>query len=72
MQAQDKRTWRSPEEIVEICFQRSQTVMMNEAHSGPKRCSRNTRSDIYLNQNWSNLQKETLIQKRLFIYCLVL
>ena len=32
--------WRSPEEIVEVGFQRSQVVMMNEAHSGWKRCIR--------------------------------
>ena len=38
MQAQDKRIWRSPEEMVEIGFQRSPVVMMNEAHSGMKRC----------------------------------
>jgi hypothetical protein len=32
--------WRSPEEIVELAFQRSPVVMMNEAHSGLKRCIR--------------------------------
>jgi len=32
--------WRSPEEIVEIGFQRSRVVMMNEAHSEIKRCIR--------------------------------
>src|SRR5215207_2664760 len=40
MQEQGKRIWRSPEEIVAIGFQRSQIVMMNEAHSGLKRCIR--------------------------------
>ena len=34
------QTWRSPEEIVEIAFQRSSVVMMNEAHEGEKRCIR--------------------------------
>jgi hypothetical protein len=32
--------WRSPEEIVEIAFQRSPVVMMNEAHDGWRRCIR--------------------------------
>lgn len=40
MQPDHKLTWRSPEEIVEIAFQRAQVVMMNEAHSGLKRCIR--------------------------------
>jgi len=40
MQLEHKVIWRSPEEIVEIGFQRSQVVMMNEAHSGWKRCIR--------------------------------
>lgn len=40
MQSALKRTWRSPEEIVEIGFQRSSIVMMNEAHAGMKRCIR--------------------------------
>lgn len=40
MQAQDKQVWRSPEEIVEIGFQRSRVVMMNEAHDGFTRCIR--------------------------------
>ena len=35
-----KEIWRSPEEIVEIAFQRARVVMMNEAHSGWKRCIR--------------------------------
>ena len=35
-----KLIWRSPEEIVEIGFQRSTVVMMNEAHSGMARCIR--------------------------------
>jgi hypothetical protein len=32
--------WRTPEEIVDIAFQRSRVVMMNEAHSGMARCIR--------------------------------
>jgi hypothetical protein len=40
MQSDQKLTWRSPEEIVEIGFQRAPVVMMNEAHSGWKRCIR--------------------------------
>jgi hypothetical protein len=40
MRMQGETIWRSPEEIVEIGFQRSQVVMMNEAHSGWKRCIR--------------------------------
>jgi hypothetical protein len=40
MQSEDKLTWRSPEEIVEIAFQRASVVMLNEAHSGWKRCIR--------------------------------
>ena len=32
--------WRTPEELVEIGFQRSSVVMMNEAHNGLKRCIR--------------------------------
>jgi len=40
MQAQDKQIWRSPEEIVEIAFQRASVAMMNEGHSGLKRCIR--------------------------------
>ena len=40
MQSLPKQTWRSPEEIVEIGFQRSSVVMMNEAHAGEKRCIR--------------------------------
>ena len=40
MQAQEKLIWRSPEKIVEIAFQRAPVVMMNEAHSGLKRCIR--------------------------------
>jgi len=32
--------WRSPEEILEIAFQRATIVMMNEAHSGLKRSIR--------------------------------
>jgi hypothetical protein len=34
MHPEQKLTWRSPEEIVEIAFQRACVVMMNEAHSG--------------------------------------
>lgn len=40
MQQEHKQIWRSPEEIVEIGFQRSQVAMMNEAHSDLKRCIR--------------------------------
>lgn len=40
MKREDKLIWRSPEEIVEIGFQRSSVVMMNEAHSGLQRCIR--------------------------------
>jgi hypothetical protein len=35
-----KEVWRSPEEIVEIAFQRAAVVMMNEAHDGWRRCIR--------------------------------
>jgi hypothetical protein len=37
MQASSETVWRSPEEMVEIAFQRSSVVMMNEAHSELKR-----------------------------------
>jgi hypothetical protein len=40
MQSEQQFIWRSPEEIVEIAFQRSSVVMINEAHSGMKRCIR--------------------------------
>ena len=40
MLSEQKVIWRSPEEIVEIGFQRSSVVMMNEAHNGMKRCIR--------------------------------
>lgn len=40
MDPEQKLTWRSPEEIVEIAFQRASVVIMNEAHSGWKRCIR--------------------------------
>lgn len=40
MQPESTLLWRSPEEIVEIAFQRASVVMMNEAHSGWKRCIR--------------------------------
>lgn len=40
MQSQHETIWRSPEQIVQIGFQRSQVVMMNEAHSDLKRCIR--------------------------------
>jgi hypothetical protein len=40
MEQEDRRIWRSPEEIVEIAFRRSYVVMMNEAHSGLERCIR--------------------------------
>ena len=33
-------SWRSVEELVEIGFQRSRVVMMNEAHAGDLRCIR--------------------------------
>lgn len=32
--------WHTPEEIIEIGFQRSRIMMMNEAHDGLKRCIR--------------------------------
>ena len=35
--------WHTPEEIIEIGFQHSRVVMMNEAHSGLKRCIRTRR-----------------------------
>ncbi len=34
------RPWRSVEELIEIGFQRSRVVMMNEAHAGDLRCIR--------------------------------
>jgi len=40
MQQNRKAIWRSPEEVVEIGYQRSPVVMMNEAHSDMKRCIR--------------------------------
>lgn len=40
MQFLREPVWRSPEEIVEVAFQRSSVVMMNEAHSGLQRCIR--------------------------------
>lgn len=40
MDLEGKLIWRSPEEIVEIAFQRASVVMMNEAHNGLKRCIR--------------------------------
>jgi hypothetical protein len=40
MQSEEKLIWRSPEEIVDIGFQHSSVVMMNEAHSGLQRCIR--------------------------------
>jgi hypothetical protein len=40
MRLKRETIWRSPEEIIEIGFQRSQVAMMNEAHSGWKRCVR--------------------------------
>lgn len=36
----DLTVWRSPEELVTIGYQRSSVVMMNEAHSGLRRCVR--------------------------------
>ena len=40
MELENKLIWRSPEEVVEIAFRRASVVMMNEAHSGWKRCIR--------------------------------
>ena len=40
MPSRNNQLWRTPEEIVEIAFQRSSVVMMNEAHNGMKRCIR--------------------------------
>ena len=40
MQRESNQIWRNPEEIVEIAFRRAPIVMMNEAHSGMKRCIR--------------------------------
>ena len=40
MQSPSQQIWRSPEEVVEIGFQRSSVVMMNEAHDGDRRCIR--------------------------------
>ena len=40
MRSPKNPVWRTPEEIVEIAFQRATVVMMNEAHSGWKRCIR--------------------------------
>lgn len=40
MQPEHKPIWHSPEEIVEVAFQRARVVMMNEAHSGLQRCIR--------------------------------
>ncbi len=37
---ESKAVWRSPEELVTIGFQRTTVVMMNEAHSGLRRCVR--------------------------------
>ena len=34
------RSWRSVEELIEIGFQCSRVVMMNEAHAGDLRCIR--------------------------------
>jgi hypothetical protein len=36
----NKVIWRTPEELVEIGFERSRVVMMNEAHNGLERCIR--------------------------------
>jgi erythromycin esterase-like protein len=36
-------SWRSPEKLVEIGFDRSRVVMMNEAHDGEQRCVRTRR-----------------------------
>lgn len=40
MQPGARIIWHSPEEIVEIAFRRASVVMMNEAHSGLRRCIR--------------------------------
>jgi len=40
MDERQARPWRSVEELVEIGFQRSRVVMMNEAHAGELRCIR--------------------------------
>jgi hypothetical protein len=40
VESKQKQIWRSPEQIVEIAFQRASVVMMNEAHNGWKRCIR--------------------------------
>lgn len=40
MDERQARPWRSVEELVEIGFQRSRVVMMNEAHAGEMRCIR--------------------------------
>lgn len=40
MNLEQNLAWRNPEDIVEIAFQRASVVMMNEAHSGLKRCIR--------------------------------
>jgi hypothetical protein len=40
MPPQEKQVWRSPEEVIEVAFQRSRVVMMNEAHDGWRRCLR--------------------------------
>ena len=32
--------WRTPQDLVQIGLRRSRVLMMNEAHSGPKRCIR--------------------------------
>jgi len=36
----DSYPWHSPEELIQIGFTNSRVVMMNEAHSGLKRCIR--------------------------------
>ena len=40
MEQSQARPWRTVEELVEIGFQRSRVVMMNEAHAGYLRCIR--------------------------------
>jgi hypothetical protein len=53
MDLEKKFTWRSPEEIVEIAFERASVMMMNEAHNGWKRCIRTRQigQRIFLSRN---------------------
>lgn len=68
MRPEHKLTWRSPEEIVEITFQRSPVVIMNEAHieeMGVDAVLPSPRT------KWNNFQEETFTLERLFMYRLV-